>query len=88
MARKSTAAPSRSTKRVRWNSAKVAAAVVAVAADIAAAAVVVAVETVAIVVAVIAVVAAEIAAAGTKRGKKHFTKKRPKQLGRFFYGWI
>ena len=63
MARKSTVARSRSTKRVRWNSAK---AVVAAAVDIAAAAVVVAVETVAIVVAETVVVAAETAAAGTK----------------------
>ena len=56
---------------------------VVVAADIVAVAVVVAVETVAIVVAV--VVAAEtvaIAAAGTNR--KHFTKKRSEQSGRFF----
>ncbi len=54
---------SRSTKRVRWNSAKAAAAVVATAA----AAVVVAVETAAIVVAAETVVIAAIAvAAGTK----------------------
>jgi hypothetical protein len=51
-------------KRVPWNSAKVAAAVVVVA--IAAAAVVVAVETVAIVVAVTVVIAEIAVAAGTK----------------------
>jgi hypothetical protein len=71
-------------KRVRWNSAKAAAVVVAAVDTVAvAAAVVVAVETVAIVVAV--VVAAEtvaIAAAGTKPIR--FYKKRLKQLGRFF----
>src|SRR5258706_1975676 len=79
MARKSAAAPSPSMKRVRWNSAKAA----AVAADTVAvaAAVVVAAETVAIVAAE-TVVAAETAAAGTNH--RQFSKKRPRQLGRFF----
>jgi hypothetical protein len=63
MVRKSTVAPSRSTKRVQWNSAKAVA-----AADTVAVVVVVAVETVAIVAAEIVVIAEIAVAAGTNAG--------------------
>jgi hypothetical protein len=85
MARKSTAGPSPSTKRVPWNSAKAeAAAVVVVAADI----VVVAAEAAVIVAAAeaVVIVAAEtvvIADAGTKPQPK-FQKSGPGNRAAFF----